>query len=224
MYRRTTRKRKTYPSRYDRMQDAKIRKLMEHDQNKMHQILLQSMALSSSTGEILILNSVIQGETDSTREAAFIRLEKLSIRWTAQGSAVATTTTGAFRFMIVYDKDTDEVAPTMLQMLVTDHMLAPYNTGLVVGQERSRGRFKFLYDKIVDMPSDAIASADQLADSVSGKLFLNLRHLRTAYTADTGGATDVTKGGLFMVAISLDNSETITFRFQGQLSFHDLKG
>ncbi len=220
MRRYSGRKRKGYPSRYDRVQDAKIRKLQKNIVLKQFPNTLVSKSLTGGTGQLHALCLIPQGETDSTREGATAHLQSISLRWQAQGSAVATTATGTLRIIIGIDHDPEGSLPTMLNFLHTEGVLSQYNTGLTIGQEKSRGRFKILYDVTRDMRSDgAIASADHLAGTIHGKFYKKLNGLRILYTGDAGAITEIEQENLFLAVISLNNSEVITFSFQWMVRF-----
>ncbi len=210
--------RKRKRTNYDRIQDAKIRKLARNITLKQHGTITD-MVLSTGTLAAASLCLVPQGETDLTRESSNIHMKSVSIRWRATGSAVATVGTGAIRIMIVLDNDPRGATPSATQMLTTSSLLSAYNVGRVIGQERSRGRFKFIYDETYDMPTDAIASADQLVKSMTGKMYLPLKDTEVLYTGDSGAITEIEKNNLVVVAIPLGNTEDITVNFNSVLRF-----
>ncbi len=211
-------KRKGYPSRYDRVQDRKIRKLQQNIVLKQH-TTVSSQTLAAESLQFTALNLVPQGETDITREASTIHMVSLAMRWRLVGSAVATTGTGSVRIMIVLDKDPRGALPGATDVLTSNSMLSAYNTGKALGEERNRGRFKFLYDRLFDMPADAIASADQLAASVTGKLYVKLGNARVLFTEDAGAITEIEQHNLFVCAIASGNSQDQSFLFNAVLRF-----
>ncbi len=212
------RKRKGYPSRYDRIQDSKIRKLQENIVLKQHNIISNAV-ITSGTALEFSQCLVAQGETDLTREGAMIHMQSISIRWRATGSAVATVATGCIRIIVMIDKDPRGALPAATAYLTTDSVLSSYNTGRVIGQERNRGRFKFIYDETYDMPSDAIASADQLLPSLTGKIFLNLKGTKVMFTTDAADISNIEQNNLLICALALGATEVITINFDAMMRF-----
>ncbi len=213
-----SRKRKGYPSRYDRQQDAKIRRL-ENMQVKKQHTQDTATTLTQNVMQFFSLNLVPQGETYLSREGAEIQLSSCSLRFNLLGSAVATINTGAVRILVLIDNDPRGALPTATQILTTQNVLSAYNTGLVVGQERSRGRFKFLYDETFIMVNRPIASADSLPQNTIGKGYFRFKQLPIMFTADTGAITEIQENNVVLCAISIDNAQTIKFDFFAKMMF-----
>ncbi len=213
-------KRKGYPSRYDRKQDAKIRKLEQNIVLKQSPpVAVSDFGIVASTMRIDLLNGVPQGETDETREGATMLMQSISIRWSIFGSAVPTIGSGSFRILLVMDTDPRAALPTALNMLTTSNLLSGYNAGRVIGQERSRGRFKFLYDETFDIINRPIASADSLPSTMTGKIFKKLNGTKTMFTADTGVIGVMEGNTLLLCLISLGNSQDLSWSFNSVLRF-----
>ncbi len=211
-------KRKGYPSRYDRQQDAKIRKLETNIIVKQH-ITTSSATTTEDTAVEFLLNGIAQGETDLTREGAEIRMQSISIRFLMHGSPVATVATGGLRVMLFIDKDPRGALPDPTDYLTTQQILSGYNTGRVIGQERHRGRFKFLFDHTYDMVNRPIASADSLPQLITDKVFKKLGNIRSLYTDDTGVIGVIEQATLILAILSSDHLEGINFEFNAVLRF-----
>ncbi len=176
---------------------------------KEHNTGTDSISVATGTAQEFSLCLIAQGETDTTREGAGVLLKSISFRWIAQGSITPTGGGGAFRIMVFIDNDPRQSLPAATDYLTTQHLLSGYNTGLVVGQERNRGRFHFIYDETFNMPTDAIASADQLAPALSGKFFRRLNNVEVRYVDDS--ASLIEQNQLVFAIISQANTEVITF-------------
>ncbi len=217
-YKQTGRKRKGYISRKDREQDTKIRRLEQNVILKQHTTPGNSN-LTAAAMVTFSLNLVPQGESDLHREGATIRLVSIAIRWKASGSEVATTQAGAFRILLFIDSDPRGALPASTEFLTSQDLLSAYNSGRVVGQERNRGRFKFLYDQNFSMITRPIASADSLGQTLTGKIFAKLGNTRVMYTTDTGVIENVEENNLVLGIISIDNTQAIAYAFNAVLRF-----
>ncbi len=216
--RRTGRKRKGYIGRKDREQDKRIKRLEESIILK-ELANIQAVSLTSSTAQEFSLNLIPQGETDITREASTVRLRTVAIRWSLGGSPVATTASGSVRIMLFIDNDPRGALPAATDYLRSEDILSSYNVGREIGEERNRGRFKFLYDQTFDIINRPIASADSLPSQMTGKIFAKLANKRIMFTADAGAITEIEENNLILAAISKGNTEVISFAFNSVLRF-----
>ncbi len=212
-------KRKGYPSRYDRKQDAKIRKLEQNIILKEHTAVLSGSDLVDGVFQFFYLNGVAQGETDTTREGSSIHMQSISIRWSIRGSAVTTVSSGNFRIVLFIDNDPRGLAPTAIQVFTSDDILSGYNTGRVIGQERSRGRFRFLYDETFDIINRPIASADSLPSTKTGKIFAKLGGTRAMWTDDSGNFSKNEEHSLNFGIIVQNQVQAAVYSFNSILRF-----
>ncbi len=218
MRRYSGRKRKGYISRKDREQDFKIRKLEQQVILKEH-ITVTSVSVTSGVAQEFALNLIPQGETDITREGATVRLRSIAIRWVMAGSAVATAASGALRVMLFIDNDPRGALPAATDYLTTQSVLSGYNSGRIIGEERNRGRFKFLYDHTHDLINRPIASADSLPSTLHGKLFRKLGNIRVMFTSDSPTVDNVEENNLILAVISISNTEVISYSFNAICRF-----
>jgi len=212
-------KRKGYPTRYDRKQDAKIRRLERQISLKQHIVIFSPIVLTADAIQEFPLNLIPQGETDLTREGSEANLESISIRWSIVPSSVATVNCGVARIILLIDKDPRGALPATGDVLTSSHYLSSYNAGRVLGQERNRGRFKMLYDETITLVTRPIASADSLAQISTGKIFAKLGGLSTMYTGDTGVITEVQDNSLILLVISGEHAETVVMHINAVCRF-----
>ncbi len=211
-------KRKGYPSKYDRKQDAKIRKLEQAIMLKQH-VTVTAGTLSNGVITELLISGVPQGETDTSREGAEIHMQTISVRWRIEGSPVATVDSGSVRIMLAIDNDPRGALPLAQEMLSTDSILSGYQTGRPITKERSRGRFKFLYDETFDIINRPIASADSLPSNLTGKIFAKLGGVRQMFTDDTGDIGACEDHTLLLVFLAEFNTQSLSFDSNAVLRF-----
>ena len=73
---------------------------------------------------------------------------------------------------------------------------------MIVGQERSRGRFTYYHDQTINLRSSGIASADSLPLSTHGKVFIKFPDIKVVFTTDAGDITAIEQENLFIAFIS----------------------
>ncbi len=215
---RTGFKRKGYISRKDREQDQKIRRL-EQQVILKELATITSVSLTTSIAQEFSLINIPQGETDITREGATARLMTVAIRWSLGGSPVPTVASGSVRIMLFIDSDPRGALPTATDYLRSQNILSSYNVGREIGEERNRGRFKFLFDQTFDIINRPIASADSLPSQMTGKIFAKLGSKRVLFTGDSGAITEIEENDLILAAIAGGNTEVISFAFNSIVRF-----
>ncbi len=186
---------------------------------KQHTTVQSSVGLVADTAQEFALNLIPQGETDLTREGAEAQLVSIAVRFSLNASAAVTTTAGATRILIFIDTDPRGALPAATSYLTSDDILSAYNTGRAIGQERNRGRFKFLYDETFDMVARPVASADSVPQTIHGKFYTKLKDIRTMYTGDTGAITEVEEASLIFAAIAGENVQNNTMQFNAVCRF-----
>jgi len=131
----------------------------------------------------LLLNGLIPGSTATTRIGRKVILKSLLMRYSLR---IATTSVGGspVRMLIVYDKQANATAPTILDILEQDQFTSPNNLS-------NRDRFVTLCDHISDPVSQ---NGDQ---AVSGVVYkpLNLETMFNDGVAGTIG--DITTGAVW---------------------------
>lgn len=132
---------------------------------------------------ITLLNGIAQGATEITRVGRKCQLTKISFNWT---SVIPPGATGGccLRFKIVYDKQTNGAAPTILQVFSSDNFHAPNNLA-------NADRFITLVDHIT--PPLSIQGDTQVSGKVSRKL-----NLETIFGGSTSGIASITSGSVYL--------------------------
>ncbi len=204
---------------YDLKQDAKIRRLEKHVIYKQHTVVQTSTALADGTMQEFVLSAVAQGETDLTREGASIILDSVSIRIALEGSPIITTFSGSIRVLLLIDNDPRGALPGPTDMLTTQDILSGYNTGRVVGQERNRGRFKFIYDETFDLINRPVAAADSVPQHLTIHIYKKLKHIECTFTSDAGTIAASEQNTLIIAFLAQDNSVDSTMRFNSVVRF-----
>lgn len=114
---------------------------------------LQSLAIPfAGTGVSYLLNGCAQG-TDANNHIGRTTTMK-SLYWLWQGSVAPTTTgTGSLRMVILYDKESEGVAPTIAAGAQTD----AFNQDNILAQQNlnNRDRFVVICDEIVEVMGTA---------------------------------------------------------------------
>jgi len=139
-----------------------------------------SMAWSPT---ITLLNPVAQGATEITRVGRKYQMTKISMNWTAQLGA-ASTGGCSLRFRVVYDKQTNGAAPTILQVFALDNFHSANNLA-------NSDRFITLIDEITP-PIDADNN-----QQVSGRITKTIG-LETMCSGTTGAVTSISSGSVYL--------------------------
>lgn len=132
----------------------------------------------------VLLNGMATGATATTRIGRKITLKSLLFRYRL--NTVATTIGGSpIRFLIVYDKQANAAAPTILDVLEADDFTSPNNLS-------NRDRFVTLCDHITQPLSE---NGNQgIADVVYKPL-----NLETMFNDGTAGTiSDITSGSVYL--------------------------
>ncbi len=159
----------------------------------------------STTATIAHLSTVAQGDTQLTRDGLSIKPQYLQVRalLTAHSSAGNST----FRFMVV--RDNQQVAdtnPTVLQVLEAQ---SPQS----MRSMEDIGRFNILYDLVWNTGNNG-------GESLHKVIIQNLPlsgHIRYNGSA----ATDVQKGGIFLIYFGNQAANTTTVACETRLVFTD---
>ncbi len=160
---------------------AKLRALINVE---YHSLLTSFTVDPSSSGAVVNLTAIAQGDTTVNRQGNKIRLKYLSVRGSVIQNASAANTN--LRMMIVRDNNGNTTQPAITDLFVD--VAGFVANGNKNGLPQANSRFTILWDKFVQL-SDA--NGDMRAYSYS----MSLDH----HTFFTGaGATDEGKGHLYL--------------------------
>lgn len=159
-------------------------------------------AVNSTTGIVKHLTDIAQGDSDTGRTGNSILVRSLLNRVRFKINASATTT--IVRFMLVIDtQQVADTTPVMLDILQLQDVDAPLN-------KENAGRFKVLMNKTISLTTNN--------SQYHLEKFLNMyHHVRYNGTA----SSDITKGGLYFVALSDQTTNTPTLDGWWRLGYHD---
>lgn len=139
---------------------------------------------NSGAGQLILLNGVARGAAATERVGRQIKMKSIYLRYVCYP---APTSAGAspVRVMIVYDKQTNTVAPTALEILTVDNVYSP-------NQLANSRRFVTLMDRVL-----AIST---LGEAVGTIEFYKKMNLDTQFNAvgNTGTVTDIQSGSIYM--------------------------
>lgn len=161
-----------------------------------------SNTIISSSGYVQPLCSIAQGDTTGARtgNSILVRNLLLRIRWSKDGAA--STTVG--RFILFQDKQqVGDTTPAVTDILEAADVDSPLNLS-------SSGRFKVLMNKTINLTTyNPIYHKETYR-----KLYTHVRYNGT-------GATDYQKGGLYLLFISDQPTNTPAVDLYARLGYHD---
>lgn len=164
---------------------------------------LTGTATPSSSGTVLHLTNIVQGDSDNNRTGNSIFLKSIFIRMVATLHASASST---FVRVILF-KDTQQVgdtSPAVTDVLETASYLSPLSSS-------SGGRFSVLKDVLFNI-NDVSRDVHILKWYVKQQL-----HVRYNGTA----STDIQKNGLYVLFISSEATNSPSLPYNIRLSYHD---
>lgn len=160
----------------------------------------------STTGEIINLAAISQGDTGTTRDGSYVRLRGVVINGHVSMSASATRT--QFRMVVFVWKRVNEVAPTVADVLVSSSTTSLYDFN-------NRENIEILWDKVIDLN----ITAEQ---KISFKKTLKLNLKQHYKGADAGGDwADLMQNGLGLLLISDEATNTPTPNIHYRVFFRD---
>lgn len=138
----------------------------------------------TSTAVIGIMNAMAPGTSASTRIGRRILMKAINLRLLLQREDASTATVQAVRFMIIYDRQTNGVAPAMTDILDTGTITSQHNMANVY-------RFFTIMDRTMVLSG---AGGNTINFSKKYKSI----NLPVVYNAGTAGTVaDINTGGLF---------------------------
>lgn len=163
-----------------------------------------------TTGNLLLLNGLAQGNSAVTRVGRTVKMKSLFVRFQA---SLASTSAGhsPLRFLVIYDKQTNAAAPAVTDITVADYLAAPMNLN-------NSKRFIVLMDKVLE---EGLSTA---GPGANGFEFYRKLDLNVEFNANSAGdVTDITSGSVYMVVWQNGNIITAapTSRVYTRIRFTD---
>lgn len=158
---------------------------------------------TSNAGSITLLNGIAQGNDYTNRDGRICSMQSIYFRFTVSPNSTTTTLNQgeSIRIIIVYDCQTNGVAPTVANILQTGgdpHQ--PMNLNF-------RDRFKVIMDKQIGMAA-AVYSAGALTNgSPTAKAFNFYKKLgmETVFQSTSNLSADIATGGIYLLIQGLSN-------------------
>lgn len=166
-------------------------------------------ASSTTSGNVIILNSIGQGDTDQSREGNSVLMKSLLFRGYLSTSATAGVT--RVRIMLIRDnQQIGDTAPSQSDILdgdFTDPIQAPLNNNTV-------GRFTVLADRKYCL--NQLVAAQSMAQEISIYLRMN-KHAR--YNGTSG--SDIQKNGIYCLFIHDQPTYSPQLNYSSRLTYVD---
>lgn len=174
-----------------------------NSEKKVHDI--SSSFEPTTTGTVIHLNPVSQGDTNTSRDGNSILAKYLGVRTRSIMHSTATAT--YIRYMIIQDtQQVSDTTPTIGDILQDVSVLSFYDRNLNVG------RFKVLHDKVQNL---------DVINRWSGQLNFNcsLNH-HTKFNGTAG--SDIQKNGLYLVLLSNEATGTKpNVTYESRFAYYD---
>lgn len=185
---------------------SEVRKLKRKVETKMVDKASQSFANVLVAGQIATLCDIAQGNTRQTRDGNKITPSSLLIMYNWQGATADVS--GVYRLIVIRDKQQIQgTTPAVLDVLQTTTALSLYN-------EDFKSRFSIKYDQMWTGANDTNIHLN-FAGRIRIKLTLPMLY-------GTASAADITKNGLYIIAISTLASNGPNLVFHTRLRYTDL--
>lgn len=197
-----------YKRKYNAMQLAsKAAKGVYYLKGLVNSEMLHNQGLSSTTvnttGAVIPMCSIGQGDTTSGRTGNSILIRNIMLRFAIKQNAAAETT--YYRLMLFCDTQQEgDTTPTVTDVLESNNYLSPLSTG-------QSGRFKVLWSTITST-SNASTTA-----KVIDKYFKVYNHVRYNGTA----STDIQRNGYYFLMLSSESTNTPTIAYSWKIGYHD---
>lgn len=157
----------------------------------------------SNTGTTIGLTSIIQGDGDNQRTGNSLLVKKIFTRLVFTQHASATDT--LYRVLFIQDnQQIADTSPTFTEILDTISCLAPLNSNTV-------GRFKVLKNYFFHT-----STSSDTVKHVTCSIPM-MHHVRFNGT----GSGDIQKGGLYLMVLSDQATNTPTMFYNYRVSYHD---
>lgn len=210
-YRRRFRPRRNIPwynRKYDAMQVAtKALRATRYIRGLVNSEMLHNQGNSSGTlnssGVIVPITSIAQGDTSSGRTGNSILVRNIMFRVATAMHSAATNT--FYRFMLIQDtQQVGDTSPAVTDVLESASYLSPLSTA-------NAGRFKVLWSKT--LKSSSAGSTSLLIDKY-WKVYSHVRYNGSA-------STDINKNGYYLLMLSSEATNVPTIVYQYKVGYHD---
>jgi len=174
--------------------------------------------LAAGAGAVVLLNGCQQGNDYTNRDGRQIIMKSMLIRFSvAPYSTTTSLNQGDYiRLLVVYDKQTNGIAPTPGSILIGPDSMAPMNLNF-------RDRYKILMDKTVSMAA-ANYSAGALTNgspTVKSVYCYRKLDLDTVFSGTGNTVADISTGAVFLLYISLSTASTTNIIGWTRIRFTD---
>lgn len=158
-----------------------VNKIINKDVEYHFKDVAPSVSLSS-TGTLTLLNGLTTGDTDQTRQG-----KKVTVKSIQLGGTVSTTTEDTVvRAMLVYDKQANGDAPSILDILTAKEPGAFKNLD-------NRKRFIILMDRVIPLSLNEGASVRKVE-------YYKRHNLPVIYNQGTAGTiSDISTGSIYLI-------------------------
>lgn len=172
--------------------------------SEKHMTDFASTVSPSSSGGVISLCGVAQGDTRSARTGNCILLSSILFRevFTLNGSATSSTIR---RIVFIDTQQVADTDPSVGAVLESSSHLSPLNAN-------SFGRFKILNDEMITV--DNVGKR-----SCSTKHFIDKVQLHMRYNG--ANSTDIAKNGLYVLYISNEGTNTPAVDYSFRIGFYD---
>lgn len=161
----------------------------------------------AAAGALVLLNGLTQGDTASSRTGNSIRMKSYDMRWFVNNNSSAGQT--EVRVMLVLDKQSNGVTPSVTDILATNTVVSPRNLD-------NRKRFKVIMDR-----NYAISTAGPSSRYDSAH-FKNIQtHVAYYNSSNAGTVADISTNALYLLYLSDQATNTPGLQYYFRLRFID---
>jgi len=191
----------------DRRQNRRLSKLERGPEVKVLD-LNQNLTTVGTTGQIVNLALLAQGDTNITRDGNKIVAKKIDIRIKMTKGVVTLDT---LRVVIFVDKEQHGADPGLTDLMTSSAVDSFYN----INQSQ---RFRILKDMTVVISADDTGAG---ADNVYRIFTINLRNMPIHYIGAGANDADAGKNHLYLFVVAVENTTKTAFRVFSRLYFQD---
>lgn len=209
--------------------DKRVKAINKKEEVKHKDFLFASdyMASGPGAGQMLLLNGLVQGDTNLTREGNKVYITSIQIKAVIITNVLLTSAT-EYRIIVFRDNFPNGVAPTAGSLLdiniITAYLYAPYNA-------KYQTRYKILYDKrgvsnpsvhLVEGAGPTVTSVIQ--KKISIQLKRKLGFIANYGLGNAGTIADITHGAIYILLLSnrtIGDADGPTFLGGSRVNFKD---
>jgi hypothetical protein len=185
--------------------------------------LTGSGGLSTTTGQLTLLNPIIQGTTGNNRSGREIKLDHLRLNMTF--TIAGQNDIDIVRYIVFLDKESRGTAPAVGDVVQN----ATFGIGAILSShnfDNVPSRFKILADEIVILkPTVSVNSTNTVwqNDIKHRLLHIPLKSLTHYYNASNAGTiADIDSNALYLVTWGQDATNPVIFAYDSRVVFRDL--